>query len=165
MKKRRSDTGLLIAICIPIVIACMIGGSVLYFYHCERQYKNFIKELSASTTYAYKHNGIIVSGTPETLALIGNPGLDSFTVTSDKVYKPYQLLSSGGQGLPRYRLPKQDADLTIDYPDGSILQIWNVPVKNAATDDGYGILIRFQNVAGKTYSYDTDKVRFARFSF
>lgn len=165
MKKRRSDTGLFFAICIPIVIFCILAGSILYFYHCERQYKNFIKELSASTTYAYNHSGIVVSGSPETFVVTGNPAQDSFTVSGDMVYRPYQLLSSGGQGRPRYRIPKQEADLTIDYQDGNILQIWSVPVKNASTDDGYGILIRFRDSEGNTYSYDTDKVRIARFSF
>lgn len=165
MKKYKSDTALLIAICIPIVIFGILAGSVLYFYHCERQYKAFIRDLSASTAYAYEHNGIIVSGTPEAFVMTGNTGHDSFLVTDDMLYRPYQLLSGGGQGRPRYRLPKESSDLTIDFRDGSTLQIWNTPVKNAGTGDGYGILVRFKKKNGRAYSYDTDKIRFSQFSF
>lgn len=154
MKKKRFDISFLVLVMIPIISIVIFVGSIGYAVYSQRQYWNYVEDLSASTVYAYEHEGLKVTR-----------GEETFSVTGDKVYRPYQVISEGGQGKPRRKVLRKNPDLKIEFGDGSKMLLWHVPVKNADTLDGYGMLIRYENAEGKIYCYDTDKIFLDSFNF
>lgn len=155
MKKQKFDTLLLVAICIPIMIGVSFVIFVVHSAYDQRSYWSYIEDLSASTVYAYKHDGLKVTKDEETF----------FVTDKENVYRPFQLISVGGRGKPQKKVPESNPNLVFDFGDGSNMQLWHMPIKNADTPDGYGMFIRYENAEGKIYCYDTDKVFLRNFNF
>lgn len=154
MKKKRFDVPLLIAVVIPVVITCILVGSFGYAASVKRRFWACVEELSASTVYAYEHDGLKVTNNTET-----------FFVTGDQVYRPYHVITVGGPGKPQRKVPKGKPDLEIDFGDGSKMSLWEVKVKNAKTASGLGLFVCYENPDGKIYRYDTDKIFVSNFNF
>ena len=51
---------------------------------------------------------------------------------------------------------------TVDYGDGTTLDIWQVPLENPANDWTDGPFFRCTFPSGKTYGYDTDQIPMTR---
>lgn len=152
--KQGFDTLLLVSVCIPIIICISFVSLIIYGAYGQRIYWFYIEDLSTSTTYAYENNGSKVT-----------KGGETFFVTDENVYRPFQVISEGGRGKRQKKIPENNPDLSFDFGDGSNMQLWHMPIKNADTPDGYGMFIRYENAEGKIYCYDTDKVFLRSFNF
>ena len=55
--------------------------------------------------------------------------------------------------------PEEAPYATIDYGDGTTLEIWKVELVNPSNNWTEGPFFRYTNKKGKTYAYDTDQIR------
>ena len=97
-------------------------------------------------------------------------GSGAFTVTVDGAAASadandlsdlLRLISMAGAG----RTGTATADpplITVDYGDGTTLDIWQVPLENPANDWTEGPFFRCTFPGGKTYGYDTDQIPMTR---
>ena len=111
-------------------------------------FKNFVSNLSRSTAYAYQNDSLLVTD---------GEGR-SFPVTGDQVYFAYQTLTTVGAGTGRSKLPQGEADLSLDFGDGSRLRLWGVKVRHKSGNMADGIFVCYENPEGKRYLYDNAMV-------
>ena len=63
---------------------------------------------------------------------------------------------------PAGTAPTDPPLITITYGDGTVLDIWQVPLENPANDWTEGPFFRCTFPGGKTYGYDTDQIPMTR---
>lgn len=97
-------------------------------------------------------------------------GSGAFTVTVDGAAASadandlsdlLRLISMAGAGRTG-TAPADPPLITIDYGDGTTLDIWQVPLENPANDWTEGPFFRCTFPGGKTYGYDTDQIPMTR---
>ena len=97
-------------------------------------------------------------------------GSGAFTVTVDGAAASadandlsdlLRLISMAGAGRTG-TAPADPPLITIDYGDGTTLDIWQVPLENPANDWTDGPFFRCTFPSGKTYGYDTDQIPMTR---
>lgn len=148
ISRQRKSMGLPIAACVVALLvlplAAMFIRAVLYL----NSFQTFVEEMSDATVYAFYHEGVRVT----------NRQGEAYTAGGRAVYIPYSLISQAGPGQPQREIPDQ-ACVTVEYGDGSRLQLWEVPVKNSRRSARYGMLVCFESAGGERFLYDTDMVR------
>ena len=72
-----------------------------------------------------------------------------------------RLINMAGAGRTG-TAPTDPPLITIDYGDGTTLDIWQVPLENPANDWTDGPFFRCTFPSGKTYGYDTDQIPMTR---
>ena len=97
-------------------------------------------------------------------------GSGAFTVTVDgaavsadanDLSDLLRLISMAGAGRTG-TAPADPPLITVDYGDGTTLDIWQVPLENPANDWTEGPFFRCTFPGGKTYGYDTDQIPMTR---
>ena len=97
-------------------------------------------------------------------------GSGAFTVTvdgaavsadADDLSDLLRLISMAGAGRTG-TAPADPPLITVDYGDGTTLDIWQVPLENPANDWTDGPFFRCTFPSGKTYGYDTDQIPMTR---
>lgn len=97
-------------------------------------------------------------------------GSGAFTVTVDGAVASadandlsdlLRLISMAGAGRTG-TAPADPPLITVDYGDGTTLDIWQVPLENPANDWTEGPFFRCTFPGGKTYGYDTDQIPMTR---
>ncbi len=97
-------------------------------------------------------------------------GSGAFTVTVDGAAASadandlsdlLRLISMAGAGRTG-TAPADPPLITVDYGDGTTLDIWQVPLENPANDWTEGPFFRCTFPGGKTYGYDTDQIPMTR---
>ena len=97
-------------------------------------------------------------------------GSGAFTVTVDGAAASadandlsdlLRLISMAGAGRTG-TAPADPPLITVDYGDGTTLDIWQVPLENPANDWTDGPFFRCTFPSGKTYGYDTDQIPMTR---
>ena len=97
-------------------------------------------------------------------------GSGAFTVTVDgaavsadanDLSDLLRLISMAGAGRTG-TAPADPPLITVDYGDGTTLDIWQVPLENPANDWTDGPFFRCTFPGGKTYGYDTDQIPMTR---
>ena len=137
----------------PIILCCalflLFGGLTFWACRYQLQFKAFFSELTDSTRDA-RHFGafhVTVEGAEtnaeiddlsELLALIGDAGA-----------------GRGGDA------PEEAPYAVIDYGDGTTLEIWKVELVNPSNSWTEGPLFRYTGKSGRTYAYDTDRIRWS----
>ena len=134
--------GIVLLLVLPVVAVFI--RSALYL----SSFQTFVSELSDATVYAFQDEGIQVTDREG----------ERYSVRGKAIYVPYSLISQAGPGQPQ-RTPPDQACVTLEYGDGSRLQLWEVPVRNSRRSARYGMLICFESAAGERFLYDTDMVR------
>ena len=72
-----------------------------------------------------------------------------------------RLINVAGAGRTG-EAPADPPLITIDYGDGTTLDIWQVPLENPANDWTDGPFFRCTFPGGRTYGYDTDQIPMTR---
>ena len=73
------------------------------------------------------------------------------------------MISATASGAGRTGTAPADPPLiTITYGDGTVLDIWQVPLENPSNDWTEGPFFRCTFPGGKTYGYDTDQIPMTR---
>lgn len=97
-------------------------------------------------------------------------GSGAFTVTVDGAAASadandlsdlLRLISMAGAGRTG-TAPADPPLITVDYGDGTTLDIWQVPLENPANDWTEEPFFRCTFPGGKTYGYDTDQIPMTR---
>ena len=106
---------------------------------------------------------------PGGLTVVGDAS-DAVTVTVDGAAASadandlsdlLRLISMAGAGRTG-TAPADPPLITVDYGDGTTLDIWQVPLENPANDWTEGPFFRCTFPGGKTYGYDTDQIPMTR---
>ncbi len=137
----------LLALAAALIALVTYFGVVAPAVH-QGAYKSFVSGLSRSTAYAYQNDSLVVTD---------GEGR-SFPVTGDQVYFAYQTLTTVGAGTGRSKLPEGEADLSLDFGDGSRLRLWGVKVRHQSGSMADGIFVCYENQEGKRYLYDNATV-------
>lgn len=141
--KARRDYILFAAILLAVALVAFCCLSIGWFLWRHTQFQDFIAALSDSTTYAYENDSLttLEGDTPQ-------------PADREGCYPLYILLSDA-QGRQWHNVPEETPLLTLDYGDGSLLELWPVALKGD-TQRETGILFRFTSSQGQVWIYDTD---------
>lgn len=103
------------------------------------KFYQFVSALSDSTIYAYDNHTLRAEGNGQ-----------SVRVSGDNAYAIYRGMSAWSPtGLPR-RLPAGEADLALDYGEGTCLQVWIWKEKNGQPK-AHGLSVLLETGAGERF--------------
>lgn len=147
-KSAHKTLGKPLAVCVLFIAVCLALFAWAGQY--QMRYKNFTAELTDSTLHARAGGAfsVFVDG-------------EAVEAEIDDLSDLLMLLTGAGAGKVG-DAPEEDALITIDYGDGTRLEIWQVTLENPGNDWTEGPFFRYTNAAGKAYCYDTDQIRMAR---
>ena len=85
--------------------------------------------------------------------------MDGETVpaTADKLSDLLRLLTAMGPGRMG-PAPASPPRITIDYGDGTVLEVWEVTLVNPSNDWTEGPYLRCTFPGGRRFGYDTDRI-------
>ena len=143
-KEKTLRRPLLIAAAILAAVIALIAWSCRYFF----QYRAWVSDLTEATRYARQAGAftVTVAGT-------------AAEADADDLSELLRLITKAGAG----RLgsaPEEMPYITVEYGDGMVLDIWEVPLKNPANSWTEGPFFRVTRPDGQTYGYDTDQIPF-----
>lgn len=138
----------------PLLIAAAVFAAVIALgvWACryQLQYRACFSALTDATRHARGSGAFTVT-------------VDGATVSADAndLSDLLRLISMAGAGRTG-TAPADPPLITVDYGDGTTLDIWQVPLENPANDWTEGPFFRCTFPGGKTYGYDTDQIPMTR---
>lgn len=138
----------------PLLIAAAVFAAViaLSVWACryQLQYRACFSALTDATRHARGSGAFTVT-------------VDGAAVSADAndLSDLLRLISMAGAGRTG-TAPADPPLITVDYGDGTTLDIWQVPLENPANDWTEGPFFRCTFPGGKTYGYDTDQIPMTR---
>ena len=73
-----------------------------------------------------------------------------------------EKLRQAGMGKRQQELPEGEG-VTLDFGDGSLLRLWEVPIRGGYTpEETFGVFVAYTYPDGETYCYDTDNLGWDR---
>ena len=143
--KKSLDNGmikLLLAMGAVFLAFFIVFGTVFASVYFNRLYWDYVGELSNSTIYAFKHNGVIVED-----------GEDAYVIKGDKVYVLYKKLSNAEFGRVQNGFSKDADTISVDFGNGSSLRMWQAPKGNSYKDILY---VHYTNTEGRVYKCNVE---------
>ena len=141
----------------PLLIAAAVFAAVIALgvWACryQLQYRACFSALTDATRSARRTGAFTVT-------------VDGAAVSADAndLSDLLRLLSMAGAGRTG-DAPADPPRITIDYGDGTVLDIWEVPLVNPANDWPNGPFLRCTFPSGRTYGYDTDQIPMSRITY
>ena len=141
----------------PLLIAAAVFAAVIALgvWACryQLQYRACFSALTDATRSARRTGAFTVT-------------VDGTAVSADAndLSDLLRLLSMAGAGRTG-DAPADPPRITIDYGDGTVLDIWEVPLVNPANDWPNGPFLRCTFPSGRTYGYDTDQIPMSRITY
>ncbi len=138
----------------PLLIAAAVFAAVIALgvWACryQLQYRACFSALTDATRHARGSGAFTVT-------------VDGTAVSADAndLSDLLRLISMAGAGRTG-TAPADPPLITVDYGDGTTLDIWQVPLENPANDWTEGPFFRCTFPGGKTYGYDTDQIPMTR---
>lgn len=138
----------------PLLIAAAVFAAVIALgvWACryQLQYRACFSALTDATRHARGSGAFTVT-------------VDGAAVSADAndLSDLLRLISMAGAGRTG-TAPADPPLITVDYGDGTTLDIWQVPLENPANDWTEGPFFRCTFPGGRTYGYDTDKIPMTR---
>ena len=138
----------------PLLIAAAVFAAVIALgvWACryQLQYRACFSALTDATRHARGSGAFTVT-------------VDGAAVSADAndLSDLLRLISMAGAGRTG-TAPADPPLITVDYGDGTTLDIWQVPLENPANDWTEGPFFRCTVPGGKTYGYDTDQIPMTR---
>ena len=138
----------------PLLIAAAVFAAVIALgvWACryQLQYRACFSALTDATRHARGSGAFTVT-------------VDGAAVSADAndLSDLLRLISMAGAGRTG-TAPTDPPLITIDYGDGTTLDIWQVPLENPANDWTDGPFFHCTFPSGKTYGYDTDQIPMTR---
>lgn len=134
----------------PLLIAAAVFAAVIALgvWACryQLQYRACFSALTDATRHARSSGAFTVT-------------VDGAAVSADAndLSDLLRLISMAGAGRTG-TAPADPPLITVDYGDGTTLDIWQVPLENPTNDWTEGPFFRCTFPGGKTYGYDTDQI-------
>ena len=138
----------------PLLIAAAVFAAVIALgvWACryQLQYRACFSALTDATRSARRTGAFTVT-------------VDGAAVSADAndLSDLLRLISMAGAGRTG-TAPADPPLITVDYGDGTTLDIWQVPLENPTNDWTEGPFFRCTFPGGKTYGYDTDQIPMTR---
>ena len=138
----------------PLLIAAAVFAAVIALgvWACryQLQYRACFSALTDATRHARSSGAFTVT-------------VDGAAVSADAndLSDLLRLISMAGAGRTG-TAPADPPLITVDYGDGTTLDIWQVPLENPANDWTEGPFFRCTFPGGKTYGSDTDQIPMTR---
>ena len=138
----------------PLLIAAAVFAAVIALgvWACryQLQYRACFSALTDATRHARGSGAFTVT-------------VDGAAVSADAndLSDLLRLISMAGAGRTG-TAPADPPLITVDYGDGTTLDIWQVPLENPTNDWTEGPFFRCTFPGGKTYGYDTDQIPMTR---
>ena len=138
----------------PLLIAAAVFAAVIALgvWACryQLQYRACFSTLTDATRHARGSGAFTVT-------------VDGAAVSADAndLSDLLRLISMAGAGRTG-TAPADPPLITVDYGDGTTLDIWQVPLENPANDWTEGPFFRCTFPGGRTYGYDTDQIPMTR---
>lgn len=145
-KKKSAEWPLIAGLGACFLVILIVVLSIIWSGWYQRRYWRFVGDLSESITYAYENDCLQVNMDDRKIRMSG-----------DNAYKLYDIITSCGPGKVG-TAPKEEAVVTLDFGDGSLLNMWSVKLVNSSTDRIYGVFVQYIDAEGRVYSYDTDQI-------
>ena len=145
--RRRRPGFVILLVCIGAAVAA-VAVSAVWFGGARPRFYKFVGGLSNATIYAYEHDSLHASVQGRELRVSG-----------ENAYGIYNYLSALGPDTEKRSEPKIQADVLLDYGDGSLLRVWEVYLGNDNGFERYGTLFSFQGSDGSRYIYRSSRIR------
>lgn len=137
--KAAYDIPLISTITFLSLLSAALIISVIYLMGCNRRFIAFVSDLSGSTFYAYRHESLIAKAD-------GN----FYKVSGKNIYGIYSYIALSKSGRESRKIPEGEP-VVLDYGDGSILQLWDLP--DNQEENRHILFIRYTDPKGKSFSY------------
>lgn len=131
-----------------LAAAVLVMGAALIVWACssQHQYRTIVSALADATRSARQTGAFTVTVDGETVP-----------ATADKLSDLLRLLTAMGPGRMG-SAPASPPRITIDYGDGTVLEIWEVTLVNPSNDWTEGPYLRCTFPGGRRFGYDTDQI-------
>lgn len=122
------------------VITAFLIISVIYLMGCNRRFLAFVSNLSNSTVYANEHESLIAEINGKT-----------YKISEKNMYGIYAYIALSKSGRESWKLPEGMPSVMLDYGDGAVLKLWDLPDDQSVT--GNILFIYFTDSNGGKFSY------------
>lgn len=146
-RRRRTEVALPVAVAIVALLFALFIGFIVWSCYSELRFRGYVSDLSNSTVYAYNGDGLTVTY-----------GDVTYVVEGDGVYSFYTLVVGMGSGQVHRSVPAEEPELTLDYGNGSYVQLWSTVITSQTNGDMSGSTICYVNQDGAAYVYDTENI-------
>ena len=146
-KKKSIDNGmikLLLMIGAVFLAFFIVFGTVFSSIYFKRLYWDYVGELSNSTVYAFKHDGVIVED-----------GTDTYVIKGNKVYVFYKKLSNADFGKSQKGFSEDAESISVDFGNGSSLKMWQAPKDKSNKNILY---VHYVNTKGRVYKCNVEGI-------
>ena len=150
-ERKGRNRKLWISLLLWAAMASILAALIIFGFRYRANFREFLGDLSDSTQYAIENKSLY-------LTVEG----DTFLVLPKNYKKFYNTVAIAGSGRP-VSAPDREADIKLDFGDGSTLELWEAKVKNARNNRGIGMVVQYTDGEGATYTYDTDRLRPEKF--
>ena len=137
-----------------ILAAVLLALTATPFVWASRQsaaYRRYMDALNGSVLYAREHDGVWLerAGSRVHYPQLAGAGIS-------------EKLRQAGMGKRQQELPEGEG-VTLDFGDGSLLRLWEVPIRGGYTpEETFGVFVAYTYPNGETYCYDTDNLGWDR---
>lgn len=138
--KPSKEKVIVIAVVTSLAVIAMLF-SVLRLAGYKGRVRDFQMALNRSTIYAYDHD-----------CLKGTVNGSSLRITGEHNYDIYQVMCVRSLGANTLRLPREEAQVVLEYGDGGVLCLWE------DTSDK-GIFLRFQSAENRVWCFRSKDIR------
>ena len=150
-ERKGRNRKLWISLLLWAAVASVLAALIIFGFRYRANFREFLGDLSDSTQYAIENKSLY-------LTVEG----DTFLVLPKNYKKFYNTVAIAGSGRPA-SAPDREADIKLEFGDGTTLELWEAKVKNARNNRGIGMVVQYTDRQGDTYTYDTDRLRPEKF--
>ena len=150
-ERKGRNRKLWISLLLWAAMASILAALIIFGFRYRANFREFLGDLSDSTQYAIENKSLY-------LTVEG----DTFLVLPKNYRKFYNTVAIAGSGRPA-SAPDREADIKLEFGDGTTLELWEAKVKNARNNRGIGMVVQYTDRQGDTYTYDTDRLRPEKF--
>ena len=150
-KKDRSRLKLGLWITLAAVLLALTATPLVWASRQSAAYRRYMDALNGSVLYAREHDGVWLerAGSRVHYPQLAGAGIS-------------EKLRQAGMGKRQQELPEGEG-VTLDFGDGSLLRLWEVPLRGGYTpEETFGVFVAYTYPDGETYCYDTDNLGWDR---
>lgn len=150
-KKDRSRLKLGLWITLAAVLLALTATPLVWASRQSAAYRRYMDALNGSVLYAREHDGVWLERAG---SRVHYPQLVGAGIS--------EKLRQAGMGKRQQELPEGEG-VTLDFGDGSLLRLWEVPIRGGYTpEETFGVFVAYTYPDGETYCYDTDNLGWDR---
>ncbi len=147
-RKQKHDMMMYVTLFVVMALLIFVLSEVIRSNIIANRFQNFKLELKYDTMYSL--------GQKQVKATVGD---ETFDANGSEIYEIYVVITTAGMGKIQREIPEGEK-LSIDYGNGSRIDIYKAEIKEEEKSRDYGTFIRYENQDGSVFMYDTDDADF-----